>query len=139
MALLADLREVCGNVIRIGRALKILQVASYARSAGQVVVIVDMAVRALPWRHGMPPRQGKTSCGVIELRAHPVICAVTLFAGDRKSGGDVIRTACALVVRRMARVAVRRHRLELAIGGALVARVAIDGRMRPGEREAIVV
>src|SRR4030088_1305244 len=99
MTLLAGLREVCRNVIRIGRAPKIFHVARYAGSARQVVVVVNVAVRALAWRHGVSPGQGKTSRGVIELRAHPVICAVTLFAGDRKSGRDVIGSACGLVVR----------------------------------------
>src|SRR3982074_840070 len=50
MTLLAGLREVSRNMVRIGCAPKILQVAAYARSAGQVVVIVDVAVRALAWR-----------------------------------------------------------------------------------------
>jgi hypothetical protein len=139
MALLASLREVCRNMVRISCAPEILQVAGYARSAGKVVVIVDVAVGALAWRHGVPPGQWKTSRGMIELRAHPVIRAVTVLAGDREFGCDVIGTACALVIYRMARVTVCRHRLELAIGHTFVARVAIDGRMCPGERKAIVV
>src|SRR4030081_707009 len=99
MTLLAGLREVCRNVIRIGRAPKIFHVARYAGSARQVVVVVNVTVRALAWRHGVYPGQGKTSRGMIELRAYPVICAVTLLACDRESRGDMIGAACALVVR----------------------------------------
>ena len=132
MTLLAGLREVCRNVIRIGRAPKIFQVAGYAGSARQVVVVVNVAVRTLAWRHGVSPGQGKTSRGMIELRAYPVIRAVTLLARDRESGGDVVGAARALVIRCMARIAIRRRRLELAVGRSFVARVAIDSRMRPG-------
>src|ERR1700740_1198113 len=39
----------------------------------------------------------------------------------------------------MAGVARRRHRLELAVGPALVTRVAVDSGMCAGEREPIVV
>jgi hypothetical protein len=51
----------------------------------------------------------------------------------------MIGTARPLKVRGMARIAVRRHRLKLAIGRAFVARVTIGGRVRPGQRKAIVV
>ena len=39
----------------------------------------------------------------------------------------------------MAGVALRRHLLEAAIGAIFVACVAVDGRMRSCEREAIIV
>ena len=51
MALLASLREIRCNVIRVGRTLKILQVARNARRAVQAVVVVDVAIRTLPRRH----------------------------------------------------------------------------------------
>jgi len=52
VALLARLREARGDVIRIRRALEILQVATDAGRirAGQVVVIVHMALHALDTR-----------------------------------------------------------------------------------------
>jgi hypothetical protein len=53
MALLAGLRKTSRNVVRICGGLKILQVACYAGRGGQVVVIIDVAVRANPRRIGM--------------------------------------------------------------------------------------
>lgn len=53
MALLACLREVLRDVVGIGRALKIFQVTGHARCADQVVVISDVAVRALAWWNGV--------------------------------------------------------------------------------------
>jgi len=44
VALLTILREASSDVIRICRGLKILQVAGDAGRAGQVVVIVDVAI-----------------------------------------------------------------------------------------------
>lgn len=46
MALIAGLREIPGHMVRVGRALKVLQVAGHARRTGQVVIVVDMAIRA---------------------------------------------------------------------------------------------
>jgi hypothetical protein len=84
MALLASLREVCRNVIRIVRAPKIFQVACYARSAGKVEVIVDVAIRALAWRYSVPSTQRKTNRGMIKLCVQPVISPMALLAGDRE-------------------------------------------------------
>jgi len=52
VALLTGLRESRTDVVRIGRALEILQVAACASRvrAGQVVVVVDVALRALHGR-----------------------------------------------------------------------------------------
>ncbi len=56
MAGFAGLCESAGHVIRITGALEILQVTGYARRAREVVVIIDVAITTLPWRHGMRPR-----------------------------------------------------------------------------------
>jgi hypothetical protein len=50
---IAGLRESCRNMVRIGGSLKILQMTGDARGRGQVVVVIDMAIRALPRRNGM--------------------------------------------------------------------------------------
>lgn len=51
MALIAGLREVRRHVAGIVRSLIVLQMARDARRAREVVIIVDVAIGALPWRH----------------------------------------------------------------------------------------
>ena len=53
MALLAGLREIRRDVVGTRRALEIAKVATHARSVGDGIVIVDVAIRALPRRHCM--------------------------------------------------------------------------------------
>ena len=53
MALIARLGETRGDVIRIGRSLKVLQVATNAGRGGQVVVVVHVAIGTLPRRHSV--------------------------------------------------------------------------------------
>ena len=86
MAGLTSLREVPAHVIRIGRTLKILQVARDARGASQRVVAICVAVGALSRRDGMHAGQGKASRGMVELSIGPLHCVVAQFAGCRKSG-----------------------------------------------------
>ena len=76
---------------------------------------------------------------MIELCVQPVIGAMAVVAGRGEGGGDVIRIVRCLKIRRVTGVTVSGHCLKLAIGGALVAGVAVDGCMRPSEREAIVM
>ena len=53
VALRAVRREVRRDVVRVRSALEILEVTGYASRAGQVVVVVDMAIDALARRHGV--------------------------------------------------------------------------------------
>ena len=53
VALRAVRREVRRDVVRVRSALEILEVTVYASRAGQVVVVVDMAIDALARRHGV--------------------------------------------------------------------------------------
>src|SRR5579862_9887431 len=76
MALIARLREIRGDVIRIGRPLVILEVAAHASRTGEVVVVVDVAVCALPGRHGVPATQWKSNRRVVEGRVEPGVGAV---------------------------------------------------------------
>ena len=53
VALLASLREVRSRVVGIRRSLEILEMAGHAGGAVQSVVIVDVAIGALPRWHGV--------------------------------------------------------------------------------------
>ncbi len=85
MARLAGLREVRRHVVRIGRALEVLQVARNAGSRRDVVVVIGVAIAALPRRHGVQAGQSKTGRGVIEHPVGPKVGVVTLFAGRGES------------------------------------------------------
>ena len=138
MALFAS-RGESGMGHRCGCSGEILLMARQARGVPKVVIIIDVAVGALARRIGVATRQRKSDRVVIELRAEPVVSAVATVAGQRKLGGGVIGIDRRLVIRGVAGVAVRGHGLELAVGRAFVTGVTIDGRMRTGEWEAIVV
>ena len=53
MALIARLGETRGDVIRIGRSLIVLQMATDAGRRAQVVVVVYMAISTLSRWHGV--------------------------------------------------------------------------------------
>lgn len=78
---------------------------------------------------------------MIELRAHPVVHGVALFARDRQAQGDVINTngLGAYEIFLMAGVAGRREALELSDRCARVALVAIECRVRADQWEAVQV
>ena len=82
----ASLGESPAHVIRVRGSLEILQVTRHAGRAGQVVVVVDVTVRALARRHGMRTGQNESGRGVIELAIGPGHRVVTLLAGGRESG-----------------------------------------------------
>src|SRR5579863_1939878 len=88
--------------MRVGCALIILQVASDARRAIQAVIVVDVAIGALPRGYGVRSAQREARVGVIEGRIRPVRRVVAGVAGLREVGGDVIRIRRALVVLQMA-------------------------------------
>ena len=91
MALIAGLREVSGHVVRIRRALKILQMAAYAGRARQVVVVVDMAIGAQARRYGVRSRQCESGSRVIEFAVGPGYGVMTLLAGR---GETAMRYRC---------------------------------------------
>ena len=132
-------RKVRRNVVRIGGALKICEVASNARRARQIVIIIGVAIHALARRHRVSTGQREPNRGVIKLRIQPVVGAVACLAGRRKLRLHVVRIASCRKVCRVTRVALRRHQVELAVGSSLVTRIAIDRSVRPGQREAICV
>lgn len=89
VAQFALLRESSRYVSRIRGVLEIIQMARNASGAAQAVIVVDMAIRALPRRHGMSTSERKPGCGVIELGIGPQNRVVAGLAGGWKSCGDV--------------------------------------------------
>ena len=124
---LAGLREAQLHMIRVIRALVIVQMARPAGRVGQVVVVVLMAVRTLPRWHPVRSGQRKAGRRVVKLGIQPVVETVALFAGRREVAGHVIRVGRSLELGCVTAIAIGRHRAVLAQRSALVASVAIDG------------
>ena len=139
VALLAGLRETAGHVTRVVGVLEIGQMAGDAGGARQIVVIVGVAVRTGSRRHHVRTCQRESGRIVIELRIQPVVGAVASLTSHRELARHVIRIRGAQEVGLMAGVALRRHRLEVAICPTLVTGIAVDGGVRSGEREPIIV
>lgn len=136
---LTVLREPPRDVIRIRSALEILQMAGSAGRAGQVVVIVDMAVEANARRIGVRIRERETDAGMIEFCVQPGIRPMTSFARRRETGGHMARVGCGLKIIRVARVALRGKPLKLSRRCAFVARFAIHSRVCADQRKPILV
>jgi len=66
MADVASLREAASYVIGIRGSLEILEMARNASTAGQIVVIVRVAIGARARRNGMSTRQREVDTGVVE-------------------------------------------------------------------------
>lgn len=139
VALEAIRREIGSHVVRVRRALKILQVARQASRGGQVVVVIRVAIRALPRRHSVPARQQKPCGRVVKFSVEPVIAGVACVACRRELRGHVIGIGGRLKILEVARSASRRHRLELAVGPALVTSIAIHSGVRSRQRKTVVV
>ena len=90
MANLASLRKPCLHVIGIGRTLKIFQVARHTSGGGQVVVVVGVAIRALPRWHGVHSSEREVHQRVIERRRLPCHGGMTLLAGLGEVGRNVV-------------------------------------------------
>jgi len=105
VALLAGLREVSGDVVRIRGRLIILQVATDAGRAGEVVVVINVAVGAQPGRDCVAAGKRKSHRVVIESGIKPGIGAMAGVAGGGESGGDMVRIHGRFEIRRVTRVA----------------------------------
>jgi len=68
VALIAGLGKVRGDVVRIGRTLIVLQMTTGAGRGRQVVVVVYVAIGALPRRYGVQAGK-RESCGVVVERS----------------------------------------------------------------------
>ena len=119
MALIAALREVQRDVVRIGRSLIILQVAADARATSQVVVIVDVAVGALPGRYGVHSREREVRQVVVERCVRPRSRVMAILAGLRNARRDVVRIRRSLIVLQMAANASCAGQVEIVVDVAI--------------------
>jgi len=138
MALLTGCGET-GVRHRSRGAGEIFLVTREARRAGQVVIVVDVAIDALAGRIRVSSSQKEPGHAVIKLGVQPVVCRVTALARGGELGRNVVRVGSVLKVRLVAGDACRGHGLELAVGAALVAGIAVDRCVGTGQRETIVV
>ena len=102
MALVASLGEIRGDVVRIRGALIILEVAGDASCGIQTVIIVDMAIRALPWGNRVQSGERETRAAVVKGGIGPVGGGVALITGLREIRGDVIGIGGSLVILQVA-------------------------------------
>jgi len=89
MASLAGIRESSLRVRRVVGLVKVRQVAADAGSRRSHEFSTRVARAAVQRRVGAGQRESR-ELQVIELRAHPVVHAVALFASGRQIQGDVI-------------------------------------------------
>jgi len=83
--------EVGRDVVhRRGRRVVVVHVARRTCRAGQVVVAVDVAIRALPRRRQMRTAQSESRAVVIEFAIRPKHAVVAGLTCSREMGGDVV-------------------------------------------------
>ncbi len=110
-----------------------------AGRGGDVVIVVDVAIGALPRRHSMKAGQGKAGRGVIKRPVGPQVRVMALFAGGRESRRRVgHRGGRVVVVSLVARDAGRIRNRVIVVHVAINARAWRDGVVA-GQREARVV
>jgi len=99
MAALACRWEARGHVVHRAECRVVVGLmAAHAGSSGDVVIIVDVAVRTLPRRHGVRSGQREPSGVMVEGCIQPTGGAVTLLAGLREVRRHVIRIRRALEI-----------------------------------------
>jgi len=117
VANLTGLRYACLPVVRIRGALIILQVAGHASGVGQVVVSVDVALRA--GRSSMRTSEWEPGVGMVEAGICPRSGVVAGGACGRDASLRVIRIGCALVILHVARSTVRVGQIKVSVDMAL--------------------
>ena len=117
-----------------GRGVVVVLVATDACSAGDAVVVADVAIRALSWRHSVRSGQRKPGLGVIKRRRLPGGCVVAGIASLRESAADVVGIAGALEVLQMARHA-RGAGQVVVVAHVAVGALARRYAMRAGQCE----
>jgi len=102
VALLAGLCESCRHVIGIAGALVVLQMTTHAGGAGQVVVVVNVAVSTLARWDLVSAGQREAGRVVIELRVEPRVGAMACRTRGGESAGNVVWICCRSEIRSMA-------------------------------------
>ena len=138
MADIACLREAASHVVGIRGSLEILEMAGNASAAGQVVVIIRVAIGTGARRNGMGTGQREVDAGVVEGCRRPTCGGVAGVACCCEIQGLVIRIGCALEILQVAADTGR------VIEGVVAVDVTIGTGARrhgvlPGEREARAV
>ena len=137
MAELTRRREVSGDVIhRRGRVVVVLLVTTHTGGNSDVVVAVDVTIRALPRWNGMLSGQGPAGCGVIESAIHPVDRVMALLAGRREIGGDVIHWRGRVVVVLLVATHTGGDRDVVVVVNVTIRALAWRHGVLPDEREA---
>ena len=124
------------GVGRIGRAGVILLVARVAQRAVEAVVIVDVAIRALPRRHRVHASQRESGGGVVEGGIGPGDRVVTGLAGGRESGRDMVHGSDRIVVIGLVAGHAGGVRQIVVIVDVAIRTLPRRYRMHAGEREA---
>ena len=137
MAQLARGREAGRGVGWIRSGGVILLMARVAQRAGEVVVIVDVAIRALARRYRVHPRQREAGRSVVKLAVGPEHRVMAVFAGSWESGVRNGRGG-ARVVFLVARVAQRAGQVVVIVDVAICTLTRRSG-MRSGQGEARAV
>ena len=134
MALGAGLGEAGLHVVRIRSALEVLQVATNASrvGTGQIVVIVDVALRAGNCR--MRPSQRETGRRVIECCSRPRCGGVALLTRLRESRCHVVRIRRSLEVLQVTTDASRIGAGQVVVAIHVALR-ALQRRVSAGQRE----
>jgi len=142
VALIAPLGEIRRHVIRVGRSLVVLQVAGHASRAGQVVVVINVTVAALPRGNRVHTGEGKVGEVVVERGVGPGSRIVTLLAGLGEARGDVVGILRSLVVLEVAGYAGRARQVEVVINvtiGAHPRRHSVSARQRKSDRGVVEI
>ena len=119
----------------VRRIVVVRLMAADARDGQRRVIVVDVAVRANPWRHQVRARQRECGVVVVEGGVCPDSGAVAQFARGREAGARVRRIGRPRIILLVARVA------QGAVQGIVVAYVAVCAQprrhhVRSSQREA---
>src|ERR1035441_2849477 len=129
--------KACLNVVHRRRGVVVVVlVAAHARSIGEVVVAIDVAVGAGARWHGVRTREGPAGGGVIERGIHPVGGVMAGGAGGGEMGPSVVHrrlrfVVVGLVTRNAGRVGDGVIVVDVAVGAG-----ARRHRVRAGQRKA---